>query len=196
MKKIAVLWTAVVLSLIFPICANAIEKITKPQIVQATESTTVTYSGIPVFVPAGQTVILGSYSKGAISLRGQNLNGVKVGDGTIAASGPVILSIQPTTQVVQIEKGNNIKITDKNGRTAELSTGATVSMKDVRKSGRTSVPAQAVSVAQTKKAVPATKSKHVIFDDDTNAEIFAFVAAAEASAAALEQKVQKNGKVR
>ncbi len=195
MKKIAVLLATVALGfVVVPI--RAAGNITSVKSTPAAKGTTNTYAGVPVFVPAGQTVVLESSSKDGIVLKGQNLKGVKVGDGTISVPGPVVFLVQPSTQAVRIIKGNGVKITDSNGRTVELSAGASVSMKDIRQHVRPFLPAAVIGVVQTQKITNVNKSKDVALDEDINAEILAFVEAAETSIVTLEPKARKNRKTK
>ncbi len=133
--------------------AKQANKITHTRIVQANKDTTLTYNGVKVFVPAGQSIILGQNSNGTIVVSGQNLSGVKIGEGTISAQGPVVLLVQPQTNVITVNRGRDVQVTDSNGRTAALSQGASVSAKDIRAN---TVPIVEANQANSKPA--ATKA--------------------------------------
>ncbi len=107
-------------------------KFVHTRIVQASKDTALTYKGVQVFVPAGQAIILGQTEQGSIIVRGRDLAGVKIGEGTILARGPVILFVDPQTNVIDVSRGEEVYVTDSQGRTAALSQGAFVSMKDIR----------------------------------------------------------------
>ena len=149
-------------------------KISNTRIVQATKDTTVTYGGIKIFIPAGQTLILGQDNKGNIVVRGQNVSGVKIGQGTIEAQGPIVLSVQPKTQVIMVYQGEAVRVTDGHKRTAVVSKGESVSAKHVR----------VVSVQQTE--VASVSSEGVSMEET----IPAFVAQTASSQAASEQATQ------
>lgn len=176
-------------------------KITNTRIVQASKDTTLTYNGVKVFVPAGQAIILGQNSDGSIVVRGQNLNGVKIGEGTISAQGPVVLSVQPQTNVITVNRGADVEVTDGNGRTAALSQGASVSGKDIRVATVPTVAALTTSTtnnkaeaskapaaqAATNKTTAATTSKDT---EVVETELPAFVSNAIIESAATEQAAQ------
>ena len=137
MHKLVIIGTILVASL----CPTGIvaapvqqstSKITNTQVVRNAKDKTFKYAGIKMFVPAGQTLMLGQFVNGSVMVRGQNLEGVKIGKGTISALGPVILVVQPHTQVITVVQGNGVRVMDGNGRTAELSKGASVSAIDIR----------------------------------------------------------------
>ncbi len=185
MKKVtAVLIAVLCIATTFTVAASAKEvgMIKKTRIVQATKDTALTYGGVKVFVPAGQTVILGQAENGAIVVRGQNLEGIKIGDGTISADGLVVLAVWPDTHVVSVSRGSGVRVTDTNGRTAELSQGASVYMRDIRTSVVPTV--QAITPTEEAKSVSNEQEADVV------TEIPNFVAEMEASSAATEQAVQ------
>ena len=187
-------------------------KITNTRIVQAAQDTTLHYGGVKVFVPKGQTIILGQNPNGSIVLRGQNLKGVKVADASITAPGAAVLAVNPQNSVITLSKGSNIQVTDVNGRTAEVSQGASVSAKDIRTSTTPTLTAtaqsdankaqKAVAKAQAKaakaqakaeaKAAKEAAANQVATATDTVEinDVPAFVAASQTSETATEQATQ------
>ena len=125
-----------------------------------------------MFVPAGQTIILGQASDGTVIVRGQNLVGVKLDNGTITAPGLIILSVAPKTHVITVNRGNGVLVRDAHGRTAELSRGASVSARDIRVS---TVPPVVLTSSQTQDDVSSLPS---------------FVAQNQTTSAASEQAAQ------
>ena len=196
MKKIAVCIIGMLCLGATYVAAQAANKVTNTRILQATKDTTITYAGVKIFVPAGQTVVVGQSGNGSIILRGQNLQGVQVGQGTLSARGPVLLTVQPDTQVIRVVQGNNVQVTDGNGRTAEISAGAAVSAKDIRADVGSMLPATVVTVVAQEEvvAVPQQAAKPVVVaeqvEEDDSFELPAFVAATSTSQAAAEQAVQ------
>lgn len=185
MHRIVVMVIAVLtLVAMFPTGAGAKEvgTIKKTRIVQANKDTTLTYGGVKVFVPAGQTIILGQAENGAIIVRGQNLQNVQIGDGTISADGLVVLAVWPDTHVVSVSRGSGVKVTDANGRTAELSQGASVYMRDIR--------TPAVPTVQSITPTAVTKAVSNEQTEEADAELPSFVAEMETSSAATEQAAQ------
>ena len=194
MKKIAVCIIGMLCLGATFVAAQAANKITNTRILQATKDTTITYVGVKIFVPAGQTVVVGQSGNGSIILRGQNLQGVQVGQGTLSARGPVLLTVQPDTQVIRVVQGNNVQVTDGNGRTAEISAGAAVSAKDIRAEVGSMLPTTVVTVVAEEEVVTEpqkTDSKPVeVEQEEREFEVPAFVAATSASETSIEQSVQ------
>ncbi len=184
MHKIVIAMVAVltfVAALPVTVSAKSTGTIKKTRIVQATKDTSLTYGGVKVFVPAGQTIVLGQTENGAIVVRGQNLQGVKIGDGTVSADGLVVLAVWPDTRVVSVSRGTGVKVTDANGRTAELSQGASVYMRDIR------LPAVPTVQEITK---PAAAVSNAPAAEVEGFQLPSFVADMETSSAASEQAVQ------
>lgn len=106
MKKTVLLLTGfMLLATTFVAAAPAANTISRPRIVSTAKNTTITYQGIKIFIPAGHTLVLGQSSDGSIILRGNNLQGIKIGDQVISSTGPVLLSVQPDTQVITVNRG-------------------------------------------------------------------------------------------
>ena len=108
------------------------DKLKHTRTVKARKDTTVTYAGIEVFVPAGQTITLGKNKENAVVIRADKMENVKVGATTIASNEPAVVVVQPKQNSFTIVEGNNVQITDANGRVAKLSEGASVSGEDIR----------------------------------------------------------------
>lgn len=100
--------------------------------VEAKEDTTITYAGMKVFVPAGQTITLGRTKEKTVVVRADKMANVKVGVATLTSSEPAVVAVQPKQNSFSIITGNNVQITDANGRVAKLSEGASVSGDDIR----------------------------------------------------------------
>ena len=196
MKKIAICIIGMLCLGATFVAAQTANKVTNTRILQAAKDTTITYAGVKMFVPTGQTVVVGQTTGGNIILRGQNLQGVQVGEGTLSARGPVLLTVQPDTQVIRVVQGNNVQVTDGNGRVAEISAGAAVSAKDIRADVGSMLPATVVTVVAQEEvvAVPQQAAKPVVVaeqvEEDDSFELPAFVAATSTSQAAAEQAVQ------
>lgn len=187
--------------------AQTSAKITNTRIVQATKDTTVTYAGVKVFVPQGSTVILGQDGNGAVVVRGKNVSGVKINNATVSFPGAAVLSVNPQSNVITVNRGDQVSVTDGNGRTAVLSQGASVSALDVRVSA-TSENSQATAkmqkaVAKEQKKIAKEEAKAAKADaktqtspsatqeaTDTATELPAFVASTVVSSAASEQAAQ------
>ena len=121
MKKIIVLLVSLLVTTVA--MAQDSSKVTNTRIVQATKDTTITYAGVKVFVPQGATVILGQDGSGAVVVRGQNIDGVKINNATVSFPGAVVLSVNPQSNVITVNRGDQVSVTDGNGRTAVLSQG-------------------------------------------------------------------------
>ena len=195
MKKIVLLWVSFFVATVA--VAQGFAKVTNTRIVQATKDTTVTYAGVKIFVPQGKTVILGQNENGSVVLRGQNVSGVKINNATVSFPGTAVLSINPQNNVVLVSRGEQVSITDGNGRTAVLSQGASVSTLDVRVAGlaaenpqvtgktqKTTKAKGTKTSTQTKVAQPSQEGT------DTVTELPAFVAQSVISSSASEQAAQ------
>ena len=179
MKKALLFLTTLILLGNGVLCAAPAKqgnKITNLRIVQSSKDTTVMYSGIKFFIPAGQTIILGKNVDGSVILRGNHLKNVKIDEGILSSTGFVLLTIRPQTQVITVTRGDGITVQDANGRTAFLSQGASVSTNDIR---TTVFPS--TSVTQSTKVESNTQDQE---------EAPAFVAETQVSSAASEQATQ------
>ncbi len=177
MKKIVVLLTGFILlgvSLASAAPATPTKKILNPRVVSAVKATTITYQGAKIFIPAGTTLMLGTYEDGSIVIRGMHIDGVKVDNGTIIAKGPVVLSVHPATQVITVTRGEDVKVLDTNGRMAALSAGASISLADIR-----------TTVAPVEEVTDSKRQEAVEYDD-----LPAFVADTQTDSVASEQATQ------
>ena len=177
MKKVTVLSFALILlgaTCVFAAPSNT-QKITNTRTVQATKDTTLTYGKVKFFVPAGQDVELSQAENGIVMLRADKMEGVQAGKATLSAQSPVVLSIDPKTNVVVVEQGNTLQLVDANGRTVEASQGAAVSGEDVRqpaaRSWMVTLPLSwqadryTATINNTPKNVNATVSNEEMFPD-------------------------------
>ncbi len=123
MKKIAVtVCMAVLLGSTVAVAAPGFagKKITS-QIVDAKQAPkTVEVAGSKIFVPKGQTVIIGQRENGALVIRGRNLQGVKINDATLSTSGNTVLSCYPSSNIVFLHRGQSMTLTDPAGNTATV----------------------------------------------------------------------------
>ncbi len=142
-------------------------KIVNTRIVQASKDTLINYYGVRVFVPKGQTVIMGLAEDGSVVVRGNNLQGVQVGQGTLSSNGMVVFNVQPKSQVITVHRGT-VVVQDAQGRSASVSSGAAVSAVNIR----TPVTPNLANVQAVEAALPS------------------FVAETEVTSAAAEQAVQ------
>lgn len=108
------------------------DKLKHTRTVQAKKDTAITYAGIKIFVPAGQTIVLGRNKEKAVVIRAEQMDGVKVGDATLTSTEPATIAIQSTQNSFTVLEGNNVQLTDANGRMAKLSEGVSVSGDDIR----------------------------------------------------------------
>ncbi len=170
-----------------------------PRVIKSTQDTTLNYAGVEIFVPAGQAVVLGQDDNGSIVVRGSDLNGVRVGDGSISSNGPATVSYVPQAGIIMVHTGNGVLVTDPNGRTAELSQGAAVTAKDIRipagptldslrirVEGRAAVLTNTLPLQKEQKKPAKQESQAPLTDEDGN-WIPAFVAESEVPSAAYEQ---------
>lgn len=154
---------------------KALGKLSNTRIVRADQNKSIalTYAGVRILVPAGHIVILAQAEDGSIVVRAQQLNGVEVGTTTLHAQGPVTVSVAPDTQIVTVYSGKEVKVTDANGRTAELAQGASVSGKDIR--------ASVITALNTGTTTTQTETPYALPT---------FVAETETTSAAAEQATQ------
>ena len=111
-----------------PAAAFSGKKMMKGQLVDATKKEmTVTFAGSKIFVPAGQTVILSQRENGSLVIRGNNLNNVTVDGTALSTQGYTVLSYQPASHVVFLNKGQSLTVTDPKGVPATVAEGGAVS---------------------------------------------------------------------
>lgn len=183
MKKLVVtVCTFVLLSSTMAMAAVGFtgKKIANSQIVQG--KATVTYAGTTVSVPQGQTVILGQRENGSIVIRCLNLNNVEVDGAKVSTRGYTVLSYQPNTNVVFLNRGELLTVSDAVGHTASVEQGGAVSTTNAAVNSNT---VEAMKEAAAKEAQEASVELA-----DELAEVPAFVASTEATSAATEQAVQ------
>ena len=103
---------------------------TQTRIVQATRDTVLTYGGVEIFVPRGQTIILGTQSNGAVVVRGHQLLGVRMAGITLVSPSAASVSLNSKLHAITINYGN-VQVTDKRGNTTTLSNGMSASIKNL-----------------------------------------------------------------
>jgi len=108
------------------------DKLKHTRTVQAQKDTEITYAGINIFVPAGQTVSLGRNKTKDVVISADEMNGIKVGPATLTSKEPAVIAVQPKQNSFTILEGNNVQLVDANGHMAKLSQGASVSGEDIR----------------------------------------------------------------
>ena len=105
-------------------------KIKNTKIVQATQDTALNYDGVNFFVPKGQTIILGERPNGYIVIRGKDINRLKINKATVSSRGYTVLSYPPDTNLVFLNRGEMLFLTDPNGVTASVGQGGVISADD------------------------------------------------------------------
>lgn len=100
--------------------AKSAGQIKNTKIVQANQDLTLNYFGTPIFVPKGRTIILGQRPNGSIVIRGLNIDSVKVGPGTFSTEGYSVVSYQPKNNVIFLNRGNWLTLTDPHGERATV----------------------------------------------------------------------------
>ena len=108
------------------------DKLKHTRTVQAKKDTTLTYGGIKIFVPAGQTVLLGRNKEKAVVIRAEKMDGVKVENATLTSTAPAAVAVQPMQNSFTVLEGHDVQLVDANGRMAKLSEGVSVSGDDIR----------------------------------------------------------------
>lgn len=123
MKKVIVVLTAVFFvgtSSAVAAPAKSAGKIKNTKIVQATQDLKLNYLGTPISVPRGQVLLLGERPNGSIVIRGLNMDQIKVGPGTFSTEGYSVVSYQPKTNVVFLNRGKWLTLRDPQGETATV----------------------------------------------------------------------------
>ena len=100
--------------------AKSAGKIKNTKIVQATQDLKLNYLGTPISVPRGQVLLLGERPNGSIVIRGLNMDQIKVGPGTFSTEGYSVVSYQPKTNVVFLNRGKWLTLRDPQGETATV----------------------------------------------------------------------------
>lgn len=182
MKKIVVVCALFLLGSTLAVAAPGLsgKKITNSQIVQATQDTTVNIAGTDIFVPKGQTVILGQRENGAILMRGADLRGVKINGASISTKGFSILSYRPNTQVVFLHRGEYLTVTDAQGRTSTVGKNGAISTANASINSDTVAKMKEEAIEETKEV------EEILGLEDDGAGVPAFVAATATSAASYE----------
>ena len=191
MKKVTVVLSAMfLLGAVQAVAASDTnQKITNARTVKASKDTTLTYGKLKFVVPAGQTIQLGQADNGSVVISADTLDGVKAGKSTLSAKAPVVLSVNPKTNVVVVEQGDSVQVSDAEGRTAELSQGAAVDGNDIRQTVSRSWPVSFPLSWRVENDVPQS-SANTNNQNNTAASTPDFVAQEEVSSAANEQVVQ------
>ncbi len=145
MKKVAFLTALLVFSYAYVLAAPAprVVEVTHTRVVSATQNTALTYAGVNIFVPRGQTIILGQQTNGSIVIRGMYLLGVRVGDVTLFSRNAASVSYNPKRDVVTVNYGE-VHVTDRTGNTVLVTSGQSVSARNSQKTTKQGkIPARA-----------------------------------------------------
>ena len=184
MKKIVVaVCTFVLLGSTFAVAAPGFagKKITNSQLIQATQDTTVNFGGAKIFVPKGQTVILGQRENGAIVIRGLNLNHFKIDDSSLSSRGYTVLSYYPSSNIAFLHKGDFMTVTDSLGHSATVSQNGAIATNNTQINSNT--------VAELKEQAKA-ETEQVAQELGEELEVPPFVAQTATSSAVSEQATQ------
>ncbi len=160
--------------------APAKKKFIRSQILQG--QTVTRYEGVKLGIPQGQTVLVGRRDNGSIVLRGLNLRNIQIEDTYLSTEGYSIVSYQPSKEVVFLNRGNSMTVTDPLGRTSTVAQSGAISTTNA------SVTSDTVA---TMKAAAEQEAKDVVVElgDELDA-IPAFVESTATTSAATEQAVQ------
>lgn len=174
---------------------DANPKVSNTSIIRTDKDTTFTYGKVKFFVPNGQAMILGQTENGSVLVRAAKLEGVKMGKATVNSKKPVSLYVDPATNAIIVDQGNDVQVADKDGRVANLSQGAAVSGEDIRLSVPRSFLVTLPLSWQTKSQFVNTNKNRTNFNDQTvvaqeEGPYPSFVEENEVSSAAYEQAVQ------
>lgn len=185
MKKIVVaVCTFVLLGSTFAFAAPGFagKKISNSQLIQAQKDTTVDFAGSKIFVPKGQTIIVGQRDNGAIVVRGRNLHDVKLNNATLSSNGNTVLSYYPTSNIAFLHRGESLTVTDTLGHTATVAQDGAISTTNASINSDTVAELKEQAAAE---AVAAAEELGEVLE-----EVPAFVASTETSSAATEQAAQ------
>ncbi len=128
MKKLMAVCAVLLMgSFLTATAATQSKNLIKSRLVQATQNTTFDYQGNTIFVPKGQTVIVGQRENGSLVLRGLNFQRLKINDSVISTQGYSIISYQPTSQVVFLNRGEQMTVTDAHGVTSSVAERGAIS---------------------------------------------------------------------
>ena len=168
-------------------------KIKNTKIVQATQDLKFDYLGTPIFVPKGQVLLLGERPNGSIVIRGLNMDQIKVGPGTFSTEGYSVVSYQPKTNVVYLNRGKWLTLKDPHGETATvhekgaiLATNAKINsntLEDMRIAALNDAEEASADLqgVTNKKGTPAADNANNNGNDEGNADINRFPSAAESN---------------
>ena len=131
-KVIAVLFALSVLGTTFAVAAPAktAGKLSNGKIVQATQDTQINYEGVNFFIPKGQTIVFGKRPNGYIVIRGKDIDRLKINKATVSTRGYTVLSYPPDTNLVFLNRGEILFLTDPKGVTASVGQGGVISADD------------------------------------------------------------------
>ena len=140
MKKViimlfAMFFTGTTLAIAAP--AKSAGKIKNTKIVQATQNLKFEYLGTPISVPQGQVILLGERPNGSIVIRGLNMDQIKVGPGTFSTEGYSVVSYQPETNVVYLNRGKWLTLKDPHGETATVQEKGAISARNAKVNSNT-----------------------------------------------------------
>lgn len=152
MKKIVVLLGVVSLCATTAMGAQAAKKkltISNTRIIPAIQQTTLNYGGVDMTVPQQQAMVLGQRSDGPVVARGKDLSDVKINNALVSTKGYSVFSIDPKNNVIFLNRGSELTLTDPSGKSVTIYPGQAVYMADA---SITSETAQALKEAAAKEA--------------------------------------------
>ena len=184
MKKIVLaVCTFVLLGSTFVAAApGVVGKKIMSQIINAKQAAqTVEVAGSKIFVPKGQTIIVGQRSNGSLVIRGNDLKEIQLNGSTISTNGYSIVSYQPTSNIVFLDRGESLTVVDPAGVPATVTEGGAVSAVNATVNTETSAELKEQAKAES---AQVTEAIGEVLD------VPAFVDATETSSAASEQAAQ------
>ncbi len=158
------------------------KKVANSQLIQAKQDSTINFAGSKIFVPKGQTLILGQRDNGAILVRGRNLKDIKFDDASLSTQGNTVLSYYPSSHIVFLHRGESMTVTDSFGNTATVGQNGAISTKNATINSNT--------VDELKEQAQIETAQVAEELGDAAMEVPAFVAATATSPAAFEQAAQ------
>lgn len=151
MKKIVVLLGVVSLCATAAIGAQAAKKMTisNTRIIPAIQQTTLGYGDVDMTVPQNQPVVLGQRSDSLVVTRGKDLADMKINNALVSTKGYSVFSIDPKNNVLFLNRGSELTLTDPSGKSVTIYPGQAVYMADA---SITSETAQSLKEAAAQEA--------------------------------------------
>ena len=158
MKKIVVLLGVVSLCATAAIGAQAAKKMTisNTRIIPAVQQTTLNYGGVDMTVPQNQAMVLGQRSDGPVVARGKDLSDVKINNALVSTKGYSVFSIDPESNVIFLNRGSELTLTDPSGKSVTIYPGQAVYVADASITSETA-PSLQEAAAKEAAAVAGTE---------------------------------------